>query len=356
VRVTAQVDANNDGIPDLSAQSTAVGIVGAPPVENRFSVAAKQLNVPGRVTFGLTDTISALVNDRFGNAVPPGTSVLFQTNGASIVNLTTTDSSGVATGTLITEGNIPPSGIVTVLAFTRGEEHFLDNNGNGTFDPGIDTIETDHVAEPFIDFRPLPPLDAACPIPAGTNDGSNLCNDAFDPNTPNELFVDANLDGVWDEQGTPGVWDKDILVWRSFPVTFSGPLADPVTQTEGDVQPVNNFDIPNGGSLDFSIEVHDDLVNPLVGGSTIAIQATTGQIVGGSITIPDGESFNQLVDGLTRFHFSLLDSQPMRTMPAIVQITATITSPNGNASFIIASGILEASPATPTPVPATPTP
>src|SRR5262249_32194851 len=146
------------------------------PAQTRFSMAAAKLNVAGRVTLGIENKISAYVNDRFGNAVPPGTSVSFTTNGPSVVDPVTTDTSGVASATMITEGNIPPSGIVTVVAFTRGEEGFLDNNGNGKFDAG-DTISTDAVREPFADFRPLPPLDGACPFAPPSNE----CIGLFDP-------------------------------------------------------------------------------------------------------------------------------------------------------------------------------
>ena len=348
VQVIARVDANGDGMPDLAAQSTAVAILGAPPAQTRFSVAPEKLNVAGRVSFGLMDKVSAFVNDRFGNAVPPGTSVSFVTNGASIVDPSTTASTGVASATLITEGEVPPTGIVTITAFTRGEEGFLDNNGNGRFDAGIDTITTDNVLEPFIDFRPLPPLDSGCPLPAP----SPLCNFAFDPATLFEHFIDAGpLNGVWDAQGQSGVWNDDILVWDTATVTFSGPLVSPVAQTDSG-EPVNNFVIADGGSLGFTLEVHDDLVNPLVGGSSISVQANNGSIIGGSITVPDGQSFNQLVFGLTRFHFILLDSAPGEgTVPLQVNVTVSVTSANGSGSAIVASGVILPPPATPTPAP-----
>ena len=346
VQVIARVDANNDGTPDFVAQSTAVAILGAPPAQTRFSIAPEKLNVPGRVTFGVEDEVSAFVNDRFGNAVPPGTAVSFVTNGASVVDPSTTATSGIATATLITEGQVPPTGIVTIVAFTHGEEGFLDNNGNGRFDAG-DTISTDNVLEPFIDFRPLPPLDAGCSLPPP----SPLCNFAFDPLTDFELFIDAGtLNGIWDAQGQSGVWDNDILAWDTATVTFSGPLVTPVA-TANDSQPVNNFVIPDGGSLGFTLEVHDDLVNPLVGGSSIVVQANAGTVVGGSVTVPDGQSFNQLVTGLTRFNFILLDAAPGEGMTAQpVSITVTVTSPNGNVAAIVASGTILPAP-TPVPTP-----
>jgi hypothetical protein len=352
VQVIARVDANNDGVPDFSAQSTAVAILGAPPAQTRFSIAPARLNVAGRVTSGLENEIAAYVNDRFGNAVPSDTAVRFVTNGASVVEDTATATNGVATATLITEGEVPPqghlpaTGIVTVLAFTVGEEGFLDNNGNGRFDAG-DTISTDNVVEPFVDFRPLPPLDAGCPLPGP----SPLCNFAFDPLTPFELFIDAGvLNGTWDAQGQSGVWDDDILVWDTATVTFSGPLVTPVV-TANDGQPVGNFVVADGGSVSFTLEVHDDLVNPLVGGSSINVQANAGTIVGGSITVPDGQSFNQLVTGLTRFTFILLDSAPGEGDTAqAVNLTVTVNSPNGNLSAIVASGTILPAP-TPVPTP-----
>lgn len=332
VQVIARVDRDGNGTPDFSAQSTGVSVLGAPPSMTRYSVAPQRLNVAGRVTFGLEDPISAFVNDRFGNAVPPGTAVNFVTNGASIVNSTATTTAGVATATLITEGEVPPTGIVTVLAFTRGEEGFLDNNGNGPFDDGIDSIVTDDVPEPYIDFRPLPGLDAGCPISAP----SPLCNNLFDPQTRFEHFIDAGaLNGVWDAQGTTGVWDDDIFIFARATVTFSGPLVTPV------VTP-SSFTVPDGGSQTFILEVHDDLVNPLVGGSTITVTSNAGEVVGGNITIPDGQSFNQLVGGLTQFSFALVDDEPGdEEGPAPASITVTVTSQNGDGAFVLAGGTVD---------------
>jgi len=332
VRVTARADSDGNSTLDLSAQSTAVAILGAPPVQNRFSLAAEKLNVQGRKTLGLQDTITAFVNDRFGNAVPPGTVVSFTSNGASVVNPAATNSSGAATVTLVTEAQIPPTGIVQVLAFTRGEEQFLDNNGNGIFDQGTDTVVGDNLPEPFIDFRPLPPLDAGCPVAAP----SASCNNLFDPSTLFELFIDSGpKNGLWDTQGTSGAWDNNILVFGTVPVTFSGDLQTPTLTPNG-------FTIPNGGAQSFSLEVHDDLLNPLVGGSTVTVSATKGQVIGGSITIPDGESFNQLVSGLTLFNFTLADGNSNETDPAEAStVTVTVTSPNGSGSFILASGTVD---------------
>ncbi len=332
VQITARADSDGNGSLDLATQSTAVAILGAPPAMNRFSVAPETLNVPGRVMFGIENPISAFVNDRFGNAVPQGTAVSFQSNGASVVDPRPTNVNGVASATLVTEGEIPSSGIVQVLAFTVGEEGFLDNNGNGRFDDGTDDISTDNVVEPFLDFRPFPPGDAGCPVSAP----SRFCNFAFDSGRPFERFVDSgSLNGIWDAQGTTGVWDNDIRVFASAAVTFSGPLVTPIATP-------STFNIPDGGSQTFTLEVHDDLVNPIVGGSTITVEANAGEIVGGGITVPDGHSYNRLVGGLTLFSFVLLDDAPGEgdaVQP--VTITVSIDSVNGSGVFTIASGTIQ---------------
>ncbi len=343
VRVTATADSNGDGTPDIFVQSQGVSILGAPPAVNHFSVAPALRNVAGRKTLGIQNQISAFVNDRFGNAVPAGTAVSFITNAASVVNPTTTSSAGVATATLLSEGQVPPTGIVTVLAFTRGEEAFLDNNGNGRFDcagtttppcagSGVDSILTDAVPKPFIDFRPYPPLDTGCLIPAP----SNFCNNRFDINTPFELFVDTgSLDGVWGPQGTPGIWDSNIFVFAATPVTFSGDLVTPTASP-------TTFTIANGGSQAFILDVHDDLVNPLVGGSAIGVSVNGGQVVGGDIVVPDGQSFNQLVSGLTRFGFVVADGDAADTdPPQAASVVVKVTSPNGTGTFVVASGTID---------------
>jgi len=336
VRVTASQVSN----PSVSGQSTAVSILGAPPAMNHFSLAPARYNIHGRVTYGLTDQISVFVNDRFGNAVPPGTAVSFITNAASVVNPTSTGTNGVATATLLSEGLVPPSGIVTVLAYTHGEESFIDNNGNGFFDAG-DAVLTDDVAEPYIDFRPYPPADGVCPL----GPPSWLCNNRFDTNTQFEMFSDTNGNGLWDSpattgigQGAHGVWDNNILVFGAIPITFSGPTQSPIL-ADCSPGPCSGFSLHAGESMSFTILVHDDLRNPLEGGSTIEVTSTAGNISGGNISIPDGESFNQLVDNLTRFTFSLSVDQSVEKT-ANAAITVTITSPNGNVTAALTSGVV----------------
>ncbi len=348
VRVTASVDANGDGTPDIFSSSVGVAVLGGPTSANRFSLAVAKQNVAGRRLLGLTDSVSAFLNDRFGNAVPAGTTVAFVSNAASVVNPTSTDVNGVATATLLTEAVVPPTGIVAVLGFTLGEESFIDNNGNGQYEPG-EVILTDNISEPVVDFRPMPadfnPLggtdDSSCPISAP----SPQCNGHFDPNTQFEFFLDTPpLDGVVGPQGVSGSLDTNIFLWGLAYVTFSGPTAKPIASP-------TQVNLTAGQTSFVTVNVHDDRRNPLTDSCAVTIAASSDDIVlgasGSSIvtfSLPDGQSFNQLVEGLTQFTVPVT-AKPMAsvgsfTLTVIVAGKGGGDCPNGNVTQTVASGLI----------------
>ncbi len=337
LKVTAGVDANGDGTNDLFASSIGLVVVGGPPAARRFSAAPERLNIAGRMTLGLTDTITAYVNDRFGNAVPTGTGVSFISNAASVVNASPTDPNGLASATLISERVIPPTGIVTVLAFTIGEESFIDNNGNGVYDAG-EIILTDNISEPYIDFRPLPVVlagggedDSLCPIPAP----SHQCNGVYDINKPFELFRDTYPEnGIVNTQGVSGQLDTEVLLWDTVVVTFSGHLQPPVASP-------TTFSMHVGDTRTISVEVHDDLNNPLVGGCQITLVSDNSSlsVSGSPVNVPDAHSFNQIIDGITRFNFVLSAKPAMGDPEPNFMLTLGVNGcVNGTGNFVVASG------------------
>jgi hypothetical protein len=87
----------------------------------------------------------------------------------------------------------PRDGLVTIIASVRGEEGFVDTNGNGVYDLGEPFIDQ---AEPFVDY----------------NDNGLR--------EPNEPYVDANANGIWD--GPNGVWDSDTAIWAQTRVLYTG--------------------------------------------------------------------------------------------------------------------------------------
>jgi len=96
----------------------------------------------------------------------------------------------------VTDGSLirnPRDGLVTILAYTQGEEWFDDANGNGVWDPGERFIDQ---GEPLLD----------------SND-----NNVWDPG---EFFVDLNGNGVWDPPN--GVHDSNTTIWTETRILYSG--------------------------------------------------------------------------------------------------------------------------------------
>jgi hypothetical protein len=98
-------------------------------------------------------------------------------------------------------------GLVTIIALARGEEGFVDTNGNGVYDgpnaPALAGTPFATSGEPFVDL-PEPFVDS--------ND-----NGVRDPGEP---FVDLNGNGAWD--GPNGVWDANTTVWAETRVLYTG--------------------------------------------------------------------------------------------------------------------------------------
>lgn len=71
------------------------------PSADHFSVAPAKLNYPGYDIFGLENSITAFVGDRYSNFVSPGTAVYFTTDGGLIEGAALTNEEGRATTTLM---------------------------------------------------------------------------------------------------------------------------------------------------------------------------------------------------------------------------------------------------------------
>jgi len=106
----------------------------------------------------------------------------------------------------------PRDGLVTIIVLAKGEEGFVDLNGNGVWDPG----------EPFID-QGEPFVDA--------ND-----NGVYDPG---EYFVDLNGNGVYD--GPNGVWDADTTIWAETRVLYTGLASRATILAPSGTVPANGY-------------------------------------------------------------------------------------------------------------------
>jgi hypothetical protein len=96
-------------------------IAGGLPVQDRFSLSRQFANMAGGLYDNLRNRIMAIVGDKDGNPVQPGTAVYFTTTGGIIQPSAQTDVNGIASVDLITGNPRPPGGIATITARTIGD-------------------------------------------------------------------------------------------------------------------------------------------------------------------------------------------------------------------------------------------
>jgi hypothetical protein len=162
----------------------------------------------------------------------------------------------------------PRDGYVTVIAWVRGEEGFVDVNQNGTYDAG----------EPFVD-EGEPYVDA--------ND-----NGQWDPG---EWFLDVNGDGSY--TGPNASWDSDTTIWSQTRVVYTGLPAfasDPsgwnlltrIHDTGGARPPVATppatpFTVhvgPPATTQTYGVYFTDALLNPLDPSTSYSVATATGNV------------------------------------------------------------------------------
>lgn len=242
------------GVVRVSASATAGGlarlfelptipIVGAKPNAGHFALVCGPVNVPALLDttchVSLVDapfTCVALLKDRYNNLLGRATDVSFMSEAGSVGPPATTPDYdpaqaadqqgdlGSAVGIIETLGGKlpkdvtpdtaepristaadscgisvrnPRDGVVSVVAWTPGEEGFFDANGNGVYDLGEPFVD---LPEPFVDY----------------ND-----NDVRDADEP---FIDADGNGTFTVAN--GAWDSNASIWTRTVVLYtSGPAS-----------------------------------------------------------------------------------------------------------------------------------
>jgi|GEM_PF-3762462 len=116
--------------------------------QDSFSISASQLRPEARDLNGVQVTITISASDRNNFPIPDGSVIHFKTSGGTIENACQI-SNGVCTVSWTSANPRPADGIANILAYTTGEESYLDANGDDVFDIG-DTITTD-LGEAYLD-------------------------------------------------------------------------------------------------------------------------------------------------------------------------------------------------------------
>jgi adhesin/invasin len=228
------------------------------PDQLHLGFAAARLNVPGLIEFGIENTITAYVADRYSNPVPAGTPVYFAGE-CGIVALTdadgvatnTTNRFGQATATAVTAA--PTAPLCKYVFWTEGQEAYTDSNGNGNYDDGEPHQD---IGEPYID----------------AND-----NETYDSD---ETYFD--LDGNGNYTDVDGVWQGNTFVWTDANIRWSASVANPV------VVDTTSFSLAKGDFQTFSFIVADVYGNPLPSGTTIKVTSDCVTLSGDTeLTLPD---------------------------------------------------------------------
>lgn len=104
----------------VRSQPVTLVVHGGFPDQAHFTVSPTKLNFPGAAINGLTNSITALVGDEYGNPVQPGTQVYFTTTGGIVGGASATGLDGQASVSLTSGNPQPPGSIATITARSSG--------------------------------------------------------------------------------------------------------------------------------------------------------------------------------------------------------------------------------------------
>jgi adhesin/invasin len=312
----------------MSSSSTPISIGGGVPNDAHLTLASDIYNLEGLGWVNIQANISVYMADRFGNYnVLEGTAMSFYAESGAIDRNAVTDANGSASVVFRTQNPVPADvapeawentlctrletdyginistagvciaghprdGWATIMVTTRGEEAFIDKNGNGSYNAG-ETF-TDTPQEAFLD----------------AND-----NDAYDDGSadPEELYIDDNGGGTCND-AVNGSWDSNKTISKDIKLLITGIPAYIETNP-------NTFAIANGGSQAFTLLVSDINLNPLIGGTTVDISTDVGTLAGTtSYTFPD-----TFIQGPVELSFILKDADNADTNPLAEVALITIT-------------------------------
>ena len=181
VRVMATASRNGQLISGLS--DTLIVSTGL-PIQRSMSLSADHYNIEGSDVDGETVGISVRLADQYRHLVSDGTAVTFVAESGAIGSSAQggcTTVEGECSVKLITQGQRPADGRVTVLAFVQGVEDFTDVNGDGQYSC------TNYEGAP----APYRPLVDKC-LSGGEVEFNAATQDMGDP------FLDVDGDGVYD--------------------------------------------------------------------------------------------------------------------------------------------------------------
>jgi Bacterial Ig-like domain (group 1) len=262
LQVRAALTANGNVRADSNILTVASGI----PAQRAISVSLSKFSIEGMSIDGETSRITVSLADRVGNPVPVGTPVNFvSSSGVMIPPQCVVTGSSSCSVEIRSQGTRIPNGRVAILAYTPGEEDFVDANGNNVYDSG----------EAFTDLGNAH-LDADF---SGSYDGGEFTvpRTGAVACTPGLNGRPGTCDGVW---GGIDVRAQAMVVFASSVPVFSVPVYTGASFSIS-VADVNGNSMPTGTSvalqvINSDVPDTDSVVCTLVSSSTVSIANVIG--------------------------------------------------------------------------------
>ncbi|HET7650281.1 MAG TPA: hypothetical protein VFL15_06245 [Gammaproteobacteria bacterium] len=298
----------------ISTQSTGLAISGGVPSQKYFSLSVDTYNPEGFDNDGATATITARLGDRFGNPVPDGTTVSFNTRGPGAGGTvgngaggggSCSTTNGACQVTWTSQNPRPATGTLShvgdayILVYASpGEEGFDDNNGDGVFDAG-DTF-TDE-GEIYADSNASGSYDSG------------------------ENFFDFNQNGSYD--GPNGKWDgvncKDSSRCGNSQIAVGGAICIVMAGSHAIMTP-SSSSMTSAGADVFTIS--DENGNTLPKDTTITL--VTVNLVNATATMqPSSYKVGNVGCGGTDPSIAVIVSQSDLTKPATGSFYLEATTP-----------------------------
>lgn len=106
----------------IRSQPVAVSVHGGMPDQAHFSLGPAVRNFPGLLAFGLTNSMSVIVGDKYSNPVRVGTAVYFSSTHGVVGGSTLTDDTGQGSVNLLSANPLPADGIAHITARTADDQ------------------------------------------------------------------------------------------------------------------------------------------------------------------------------------------------------------------------------------------
>ncbi len=342
---TVQVRATLNTNPLIATNSNLLTVQTGVASQRFFDLSANKLNVyvGGQFTTqvnGNSIDLSAYAADRQGNPVPDRTKIIFVTEGGQINSSSLSSceiSAGSCTVRLIGQAyrplgssaanGDPRPGRVTVLAYTDGEEHFIDANNNNRYDAG-ELFED--LGLPYLDKDESRAFVAAYTnLVAGTSEGETSY--PLPTGASGALACPASANTRLSVAGScNGTWDGNTKVRRALVVIFSGGEIGQPGGYDATIPAMHHTAVLAASTGAVTVRLSDYNGNPLPADAALTVQTFPALPAGTCSATLEGATIGSTIEPTQ--HTATLKSCATGDM---VRITATVSGKASSLSVVL---------------------